>query len=241
MEIIALLAVFVAFFVKGFSGFGPALVLIPSLTLLYDPETAITASALFDLIAGPILFVSVRKRIDWKFVISVVIFLFVGAYFGALLLQSFSTEILKRIIAVGLMVFIIILILQKKQTDIQVSTNKRMKMLRYPIALISGFSGGLIGISGPLLVVYMKLIYKKIYFRDQLIAIFMLGAGWRLLLYRSYQIKFNLDWITLGLMICFLLIGLWLGKRYHSKVNERKFNRIVALILLIPTINLLIF
>ena len=86
--ILAGLAVFTAYFIKGFSGFGPALVLIPSLTLLFNAETAISASTYFDIIGGIILFISVRKSIDWKFVIPITLLLFIGAYFGANLLET---------------------------------------------------------------------------------------------------------------------------------------------------------
>jgi len=58
----SLLFVFLAYFLKGFSGFGPALILIPMLSVTIDPETAITAAAFFDAIAGIILFIHVRKK-----------------------------------------------------------------------------------------------------------------------------------------------------------------------------------
>ena len=50
-SIIGLLAAgcFAAYFLKGFSGFGPALILIPTLTLIFGPSFALAGSAFVDL------------------------------------------------------------------------------------------------------------------------------------------------------------------------------------------------
>lgn len=236
---LAFFIVFIAYFVKGFSGFGPALILIPVLTLIYDPATAISVSTLFDLIAGPILFIPVYKQINWKFVAEITAFLFIGAYFGALLLNYFPAGILRNIIACALFLFIIILLLQKEVYRFSDGTRGLLKLLRMPVSLAGGFSGGLIGISGPIIVIYMKILYQKTFFRSQLIAIFMLGAAWRFLLYRSHNIIPALDWLQILMMTLFMLSGLWFGQRYHARVDEKLFNRIVAVILVIPALNLI--
>ena len=232
------LAVFAAYFIKGFSGFGPALILIPSLTLLINPETAIFASTYFDIIAGIILFISVRKSIDWKFVIPITLLLFIGAYFGANLLKIISTELLTQIIGYGLILFSAILIFQKQNGDDQIKQSKIKQFVSLPIALIAGFSGGMIGISGPLLVIYMKLNYNKTYFRNQLIAIFTFGAIWRFALYRMHDIAFEMDILLIIMLTVIMLVGLWLGQHLHLKVDEKNFNRIIAFMLLVPAINL---
>lgn len=239
-QIIALLVVILAYFVKGFSGFGPALVLIPVFSLIYDPETAISTAALFDLIAGPILFLSVYKRIDWKFVVPVTFFLYLGAWAGTLLMKSFTPQTLKLSIAVGLLIFISILIFYKNNSTGDLKPNTMLKWLKVPVAITAGFTGGLIGMTGPVLIIYMKLIYKKEYFRDQLIAIFMFGAAWRFFLYRWHSIKLEIATVDLGVMGMLLLLGLFIGNYFQQIVNEQKFNRVIAIILLIPALNLLI-
>lgn len=238
--ILAGIAVFTAYFIKGFGGFGPALILIPSLTLLFNAETAISAATYFDIIAGIILFISVRKSIDWKFVIPITLLLFVGAYFGAKLLKTIPTQILEQIIGYGLILFSLILVLQKDNEDKPVKQSKRKRIISLPFAFLAGFSGGMIGISGPLLVIYMKLNYNKNYFRDQLIAIFAFGAIWRFALYRMHHIAFNMDIMAIIILTVIMLLGLWVGQHLHFKVNERNFTRIIALILLIPAINILL-
>ena len=238
--LLAGLAVFTAYFIKGFSGFGPALILIPSITLLFNAETAISAATYFDIIGGIILFFTVRKSIDWKFVIPITILLYIGAYFGANLLKTISTQLLEKIIGYGLIIFSAILITLKQNGDDEIKQSKTKRLLSLPIAFIGGFSGGMIGISGPLLAIYMKLNYKKTYFRNQLIAIFMFGAIWRFSLYRMHDIAFDMDLWLLIILTIVMLIGLWFGQHFHFKVNEKTFTRIIALILLIPAITILL-
>ena len=243
MNLIILLtciAVFVAYFIKGFSGFGPALILIPTLTLLINPETAISASTYFDIIAGIILFISVRKSIDWKFVIPITLLLYIGAYFGANLLKTISSQLLEQIIGYGLILFSAILIFQKENGEDTVKHSTFRRLISLPIALLGGFTGGMIGISGPLLVIYMKINYNKTYFRNQLIAIFTFGAIWRFALYRMHGIAFEMDIALIIVLTLVMLGGLWLGQHLQLKVNEKNFTRIIALMLLIPAVNLLL-
>ena len=84
MEILltSLICVFAAYFIKGFSGFGPALLIIPTFTLLYDPYLALSYSGIFDFIAGISLIGTVYKSINWKIVLPITFFLLLGAYLG---------------------------------------------------------------------------------------------------------------------------------------------------------------
>lgn len=240
-EIVTVIVVLSAYFVKGFSGFGPALILVPALTPLYGPETAISASTYFDLIAGLILLSTVRKEIDWKFVIPVTLLVITGAYFGAKLLKVMPVEILIKTIGISLLFFIIILLWQNKENGKVQTSSAKHRIISLPIAFLAGFSGGIVGITGPLLIIYMKLNFEKSYFRTQLIAIFMLAALGRFFLYYMNEIDFNLERSTLLYLTVVLIIGLWLGQHLHHQVNEKNFNRIIAIILLLPTLNLLIF
>jgi uncharacterized membrane protein YfcA len=235
--VLILTFVFIAYYLKGFSGFGPALVLIPILSIIIDPGTAITAAAFFDMFAGLILFVTVFKRIDWKFVIPVTILIFAGAYQGAFFLKSVPIHQLKILIAAGLLFFVAILTFAEREDPKRVKAGSHW--LQYPIALFSGFIGGLIGITGPVLIIYLKFKYQKEYFRTQLIAVFFFGALWRFILYQIHAISFKIGPFVLVLMGLTLIAGLYFGYHTHRKVDERRFNRIIAVILLIPALNLL--
>lgn len=233
------LIVFAAYFLKAFTGFGPAMIMIPFLALIYDPGTAISATALFDFLAGFLLIISVWKQIKWKFVFSIFILLALGATFGSFLLGNVSDYWIKKMIGLTIIIFAIIILFQKNGNSSRKKRNN-LKKLKYPVSALGGFLGGFIGISGPPIIIYMKMLYEKTFFRTQLIGIFFFGAGWRFMLYKINDISFNLDYYILGIFFLVMIIASWFGTKLHFKVNELLFNRIVAILLIIPAINLLI-
>jgi len=227
----------VAYYLKGFSGFGPALIFIPTMTLITDPETAIVSATFFDMMAGLILLISVFKQIDWRLVLPVSLLIFAGAIPGAMLLKQTSAEMIKILIGAGILTFIVILAFSKDSENKSKPKNRRW--LKYTIALFSGFMGGLIGITGPALIIYLKLRHTKDYFRTQLIAIFFFGALWRYILYIMNGINLNISALNLFWMGIAMIVGLYLGYKTHIAVNEKRFNQVVAMALIIPAINLL--
>ena len=66
MEIlIPVIVILTAYFVKGLSGFGPALIMMPFLTIIYDPATAIITTTVLDFLAGSVLTYQIRHEINW--------------------------------------------------------------------------------------------------------------------------------------------------------------------------------
>lgn len=230
--------IFAAYFVKGYSGFGPALILIPTLSLVYNPHSAILLVTLFDLIAGVVLLISVWRSIRWKTTFSVLLAFFPGALLGARLMASTPVEPLKKILAIVLLLFIALIWIkdapEKQQAKLHTDIWQGLA------AFGAGFTGGLTGISGPLLVVYFKLAHPKTFFRNQLIAIFAFGAAWRLFLYHSFHAALHIHLWQLIIFALFMLSALFFGSRFQLKIDEQTFNRSIALILLIPCLTLLI-
>lgn len=181
--ILAALVVFFAYFLKSFTGFGPALIMVPFFTLLYDPGTAITTAAFYDFIAGFILLITVRKQIQWRFVFSIFAALAIGAILGSLLLGTVPDYWIKKFIGLTIFVFALLILFQKNG-NLHLKENKSLQRLKYPIGALGGFLGGFIGITGPPIIIYLKMLYEKSFFRTQLIGIFFFGAGWRFVLYQ---------------------------------------------------------
>jgi uncharacterized membrane protein YfcA len=214
------------------------LILVPFLTIIYDPTSAIFTAALFDFLGGLFLLYSVRKQLNWRLILSIFLMLAVGAVLGVILLERINTFLLKKIIGIAILIFSLIILFQSNNTPKDHS--KFLKMLKYPLGFISGFLGGLIGITGPPLIIYMKMLYPKDFFRTQLIGIFFLGAGWRFILFQINQIPMHIPIGRIGIYFAVMLLALWVGTKVHVKVNENLFNKIVAILILIPAINLLI-
>jgi len=235
---LGILVIIVAYFIKGFSGFGPALIIVPFFTILYDPPSALVVAALFDFFAGLILLFTVRKEIRWSFVLSIFAALGLGVIFGSLLLGQIPVNGLKKLIGAILLVFALLILFQKNGEGFR--NKHKYRFLKYPAAFTGGFLGGLVSMSGPPLIIYMKMMYDKTFFRTQLIAIFTLGTAWRYLMFLYHDIPMNIPLHNLIIYFFCLLAGLWIGTHLHVRVNEVVFNKTVALILLIPAVGLLL-
>jgi len=235
---LGLLLILIAYFVKGFSGFGPALIIVPSFTILYDAPSALLLAAVFDVFAGGSLIHAVRKEINWRFVLSVFAVLGLGTFVGSFLLGYISVGLLKKLI--GAVIFIFSLVFLFQRNGVESGKKRNLQKYKYPASFMSGFLGGLVGMSGPPLIIYMKLNYPKSFFRAQLIGIFFLGTAWRSILFFYHGLPMNIPVFSLIAFFLLMFFGLWLGGKLHIKVNETTFNKIVALILFIPAISLLL-
>ncbi len=234
----AIAVVFVAFFVKGFTGFGPALILIPILSNFFPARQVIYLSTLLDLFAGFYLLITVRRLINWQLVIPVLLLFFPGAYLGARLLSSMESSLLKQLLGAAMLFFIGIIWFNTLPQTNQIKIKIRQKWTLI-ISFLAGIGGGLFGISGPLLVIYFKLAYRKEIFRAQLIAIFAFGAVWRLFLYHSLGSRLGFTLWQFLIFLVIMLTAIVLGSALHLHVNQKKFDRLVALILFIPSFSLL--
>lgn len=233
----AVVTVMFAYFVKSATGFGPALIMIPIFSILFNPKQAIVLSTLFDSIAGLILLATIYKKINWPFIIPVMLFLNAGIYLGASLMVTIPSSFLFILIG-GILLVFAVFIFFNKNTGVRHAKHKTH--WGSFVALFSGFLGGLTGISGPLLVSYFKLSFDKKIFRDSLIAVFAFAAVWRLAVYFYFEIPWEITGLQLGLFLIAMLVGLFLGKMFNQRVNELTFNKIVAIILLVPAFNMLL-
>jgi uncharacterized membrane protein YfcA len=234
---LGLLIILIAYFVKGLSGFGPALIIVPFFTLLYDPSSALVLAAVFDFFAGAVLLLTVRKAIDWGFVFSIFIALALGTLLGSFLPGMIPALLLKKIIGGVILVFSLLILFQ--QNGRAVVLIRRRPWLKFTAGFLSGFLGGMVSMSGPPLVIYMKMTYAKTFFRTQLIGVFLLGTAWRSLLFLWHGLPLNIPIDRLILFFFVMLLALALGNRVHLHVREITFNKIIALILLIPAFSLL--
>lgn len=163
IDLILFVVTFAAYFIKGFSGFGPALLIVPFFTLFAGAPVALTASALLDALAGLVLLREIRKKIDWKFTLPIIAAISVGSFLGARLIFALPLPLLKRLIGLFLGIFILYLLWNPEKRH--PVSEKRLWPVTLLVSLLSGMSGGLVGMSGPPLVAYLKFRFPKDYFR----------------------------------------------------------------------------
>lgn len=231
IEIVLLagLIVLVSHFIKGFSGFASALFAIPLLALFLDIKFVVPVFLLFDFIAGVILTVQNRRLIAWRSALLLFSGLAIGTAVGTYFLVSFGNEELKRVFGIVIILFALKMLIWDNE-----NIRKEISKVWAPFSgFVGGCTGGMFGLNGPPLVLYLthRLKDKQI-FRATLYGIFFVDACYRLILYSANQL-ITTEVIKFALCVTpFLLIGLFLGSKLHAKINENVFRRVIASILI---------
>ena len=97
---VVILAVLFAGFLRGFVGFGAALVVVPILSLVYGPIVAIPAASVMSLPATALLLPDAIRHSEPRIVVPISIAIFICAPLGMWTLVSVDPQIMKVVISV---------------------------------------------------------------------------------------------------------------------------------------------
>jgi len=234
-----LAATVLAYFLKGFSGFGPAIVFVPAVSYLFDPKTALVSSAMIDVLVGLALLRALTyERGELKLALRLALRMAVGSVVGASLAGVVPGALLLRIIGVVILLFGSSLILFRRPIPVRpaVASSRALDLG----CVLGGFTGGLVGISGPFVVLFARPLMEKGRFRRVLVALFLLEGIVKLLTYSLARVWTGSALHVSAFALPGVVAGLVLGFRSHGKVGERLFSVIVGIILLGLGVRLLV-
>ena len=225
---LALAAVIVAAagIVRGFSGFGSALVMSPALSLLFGPPAAIATMTLMEVPTLVQLLPDAWRHGDRRSFVPLGVAAVIMVPVGAWLLVHLDELVMRR--AIGLLVLGFTAVL---------GTGWRYRgTVPLPLTLGVGASGGLLsgamGIAGPpIILFYMSGSASARVARGSMIGFFAFTTVTALFTYGWYGLYTgDVLWRAAALLPVFAG-GIWLGRRLFGRVSEVAFRR-VALALL---------
>ena len=142
MTLVALV-VFLGGFMRGFAGFGSALVIIPGLALLYEPKSAVVMHAFMEIPTVLTLLPAAVRDSDKRTVRPMIAVLILTTPLGALILKAIDQDTLKIVIAL-LVLAMVGLIAQENSVAARIGRRG---------AVFAGALGGVIqgaaGVGGP--------------------------------------------------------------------------------------------
>lgn len=141
--VIAFIAVIISGLVRGYSGFGAALIIIPVFSNLYSPLTALSFHVLIEMPTLLVLLPSAIKTYDRKLINTSLISLVVSVPFGFYLIGFFETVYLQLFI--GCLVVVSALVIWRG-VPLEFAKNT---LFFNVLSSISGVSQGLVGLGGP--------------------------------------------------------------------------------------------
>jgi uncharacterized membrane protein YfcA len=134
--------------VRGFSGFGSALVYIPLMSTVYSPQIAAATFVVIDLAVGAFFVPGARRNADFRQIVPLAITSIFAAQFGALALLYMDPTALRW--AIAILVALVVLMLASGWRYYG-----RPKLpATLAVGLVSGFLGGAVQISGPPIIIY---------------------------------------------------------------------------------------
>lgn len=136
--------VFFAGIIRGFSGFGSALLAVPALAMIYGPVQAVVIEVLIEV---PVVLGLLRmtiKEADRATVLPILSMFVLFVPVGAFLLKIIDPEIVK--ICISLYVLFAVALLWKPKRFVHVFSART----NYVVGAISGTTQGLAGMAGPL-------------------------------------------------------------------------------------------
>jgi uncharacterized membrane protein YfcA len=229
-HLLATLIALAALFVRGFSGFGASLVMMPTLMVFLDVKTAVVAAAITQVPVGFHIAYQARSEIDRPSLILLLPPSVVGIVVGSLALIKMDSDLLKRIFGAITILFALRIIWSLRYPA--TANRKWPSGVGILAGALGGVLGGAFGTSGPPVIVFLEQqILSKDMLRATLLAYFLVIDGLRLISY-AFSGLFTWQAITISLaMIPAALVGAHLGTRLNTHVDEHTFRVAVGALL----------
>ena len=225
--IFSIIIVFIAYMVKGLTGFGSGLVAIPLLAFIFPLKFIVPVFGLLSYGGTIIQSISLRKQAKWRDIWPLIPFSLTGIALALWLLVNTDSRILTLSLGAFIIMYASYSLLPLKEM-----TGSRKW------AVIAGTCGGLVGAlfgtGGPFYVIYLKLRQlDRGQFRATVSMIFLLDGVFRVAGYSSSGLyNAQVLWLVL-ILFPVLLLAMYVGHHIHVKINQRMFNRIINILLLV--------
>lgn len=242
MELQQLLAtgviVFIAYLMRGISGFGSALIAVPILAHFFPLTLIVPWIATLDFIAGFFLAGSgiKNRNIAWKEIYRLVPTAVLGIGVGIYLLTAVNGDYL----LLGLAIFVLIFGTKNLLNLHNKSTISSWWAI--PTGIFGGGLGALFSTGGPPYVVYLThRIHDKTSFRSTLSMLFTIDGSFRIGTFLLAGLLIQ-PYIATYLLISFpiMFVGLYIGHHLHIGLSQRQVSVIIACLLIASGFSLLI-
>ena len=219
-------AVWLAGLVRGFAGFGAALIMAPVLSLIYGPVIAVPVMTVVEI---PVLLQVVaiaRRETDWRRTGPMAATAGIAIPIGTAVLATADPALLRSAMSV------IVLSLVAVMASNRVPALRRRRTTDLGAAWLAGLMGGSTGIGGPPLILYflsIKVSARQV--RGDLFGYFLVTTLIGLLSFAAYGLitpRIVLTGLALGLPY---MLGIWMGGLLFPLANEATFRRLALTLL----------
>ena len=223
---VAIIAVFVAGVLRGFSGFGVGMVLVPILSLVYNPMVAVITVVLLEIIPSIQLVPSSIAQCEWRSVLPMAISGIVTVPIGTLILVHTDANTMR--VGIAVLVLLCVTILATGWRYQGSHTLKLPTMTGMASGLISGAAslGGL-----PVILFYLSGEHSSKVARASIVVFLFITAMVSLLTCLFHGI-IHWDIVLRAVWLApVFVLAIWVGGRLFGKVSESLFRTVTLTLL----------
>lgn len=227
----ALVAVFVGVILQRVSGMGVGLVVAPVVSLLMGPASGVLATNAATTCSAFLLTLSVRRAVEWKHAVVIIVSALPGIVLGALVVTAVPGPWLQ--IGVGAVVLLALAITRFSPRTPHASRRKAV----VPAGVIGGFFNSTAGIAAPAMVIYSRITrWDQLRFAATMQPVFMsmgaLSAASKLLVGVPLNLPAPLLPATAALVATIavgIAAGTWLAHRMSKGAAQKLTMALAAL------------
>ncbi len=214
--------------VRGFSGFGSALIYVPLMSAVYGPKIGAVTFLLVDFVTGLAFVYSAVRQANWREVIPIAVFAIAAAQFGTLVLQYAEPTTLRWLISAVVLIIVPVLASGWRYTG------QPHFLITVAVGVVAGLLGGAVQISGPPVLIYWLGSPQGIgAVRANFIAYFFLFAIGLVVTY-YYQGLLTAEVIALTVLFAPLhILAMWGGTKLFHLASEKTYRRVAYVIVLL--------
>jgi uncharacterized membrane protein YfcA len=217
--------------VRGFTGFGSALIYIPLMSAVYGPKIAATSFLPIDLMTGIVFTVMLWRQAKWREILPLVAAALLAAQFGTLLLEYANPTALRW--AICLMVLSLVPILASGWRY----HGRPTLAVTLAVGLLGGLIGGAVQISGPPVILYwLGSLHETSVVRASLVVYFTLFSSGALVTYIAHGLL-TPDALALAALIGPLhVLAMGAGSLLYSRASEQTYRRSAYVVITLSAI-----
>jgi len=231
--VLSVFIIFIAYTVKGLSGFGSGLIAIPFLALIFPLTFIVPVLGLLSYGGTVVQSLQLRKQVAWRDIVPLLPFSFFGIVTALWILVNVKQNVLSLYLGIFVLLYAIYSLLPLPDPR----GSRKWAILA---GTAGGMVGALFGTGGPFYIVYLKMRQlDKGALRATIAMVFLFDGGLRI---TGYAINGLYTLQVLWMLVILspvLLVGIYAGHHLHIKMNERQFSKIISLLLLLSGIMLI--
>lgn len=212
--------------VRGFSGFGSALIYVPLMSAVYEPRIAAATFLLIDLPTGLIFTLGGWRKARWSEVLTVAAAAIFAAQFGALILRYADPVALRW--AISALVAILVTVLASGWRY----HGRPLLVVTIAVGLAAGLIGGAVQMSGPPVILYwLGSMHEGAVVRSSLISYFTLFSAGSIVIYALNGLITALVVAMAVILMPLHIAAMWAGARMFRFASETTYRRTAYLII----------